>query len=73
MNCEYCQSKIFNEDRVCQRCGAPNIRKNKRDYTFGEIMMKIESEPIVEGFPGNQLMFTYRHTPRININYYEKQ
>lgn len=24
MNCEYCGSRIFDSDRVCDRCGAPN-------------------------------------------------
>lgn len=25
MQCEYCSSRIFETDRVCPRCGAPNI------------------------------------------------
>ena len=29
MNCEYCKSKIFETDRVCDRCGAPNIISTK--------------------------------------------
>lgn len=31
MNCEYCGSRVFEADRVCDRCGAPNIKTSKKE------------------------------------------
>jgi len=69
MNCSYCQSKIFEKDRVCSRCGAPNTQDNKMINTFGGLMIVLESYPIVEGVPGNPLMFTYNHTPKVKSEF----
>lgn len=43
MNCEYCGSRIFESDRVCDRCGAPNKNHfEKRQETYGEYFREIE-------------------------------
>jgi predicted amidophosphoribosyltransferase len=71
MNCQYCGSKIFEDDRTCERCGAPNLSvKFVEKDTFGEWMQMIEmfspedysysENTIVEGI-GNQLLYKYYH------------
>jgi hypothetical protein len=50
MNCSYCNSKIFETDKTCSRCGAPNITNfnvgdNDNDEgskTFGQFIAEIE-------------------------------
>ena len=43
-NCQYCNSRIFDDDRNCPSCGAPilNNKKTKEDKTFREIFKEIE-------------------------------
>jgi len=49
MQCAYCSSRIFETDRVCPRCGAPNIilftRPEKED-SYGMWLRDIESQPV---------------------------
>lgn len=65
MNCSWCQSKIFDSDRVCPMCGAPNIQIKNEIDTFGKLMMHIESDTYVGGCRENKLLFTYYHVPQI--------
>jgi hypothetical protein len=46
MNCEYCHSKIFEDDRTCPQCGAPNesfIPVKQKAICFGELCRQIEN------------------------------
>lgn len=48
MNCEYCGSRVFETDRVCDRCGAPSgVRSSsKQQDCFGDFIKLIEeNEP----------------------------
>lgn len=57
MNCEYCGSRIFDSDRVCDRCGAPNIGAYKiPDRAYG-----------VYGGVGNQQMVRYTSASVMNV------
>lgn len=43
MNCEYCGSRVFETDRVCDRCGAPNKNHfEKKQETYGEYFREVE-------------------------------
>jgi hypothetical protein len=49
MNCEYCQSKVFETDRNCPQCGAPNvsyqIEENQDTYSFSMFIHNLENQP----------------------------
>ena len=51
MNCAYCYSKIFKEDKVCSRCGAPAINIVEKDDCFiKNDKGKIKGAEIFSGF-----------------------
>jgi len=61
MKCSYCESQVFEKDRVCKRCGAPvgefkNVTittaslldRTDREDSFGQWIRQIEeTEPIL--------------------------
>jgi len=51
MNCQYCRSKIFENDRVCPQCGAPNERsivEKQKFITYGSLIKDIEAGAILD-------------------------
>ena len=50
MNCQYCHSKIFEEDRTCPQCGAPN-ENNISDTNYKSL--------VVHGGLGNALIYSF--------------
>jgi len=50
MNCAYCHSKIFEDDRTCPRCGAPNENNISGTTPRGFA---------VYGGVGNQLIYSF--------------
>ena len=60
MNCEYCGSLIFSNDRCCPKCGAPIIIKNNEYTTIG-----MNSNITVNGNSVNKLLYVYSHTSNI--------
>jgi ribosomal protein L37E len=55
MNCEYCGSQIFENDRTCTRCGAPFYRN------VSEKKHNIYITSNVRGNVNNPLSYTYTH------------
>lgn len=44
MNCKYCDTKLFENDRKCPSCGAPIKQSlDRKENTFGQFIKKIEN------------------------------
>ena len=54
MNCQYCGSKLFESDRTCPQCGAPNIRQVeiKSINKWGYFVEMLESTSPKEFYKG---------------------
>jgi len=60
MNCAHCLSKIFESDRCCPQCGAPNDGFPLKKECFGDLMRQIENQKIeMRGGINNQLLYVY--------------
>jgi predicted amidophosphoribosyltransferase len=60
MNCDHCQSKIFESDRTCPQCGAPNNNIIQKKECFGEVMCQIENGMVeVRRGIDDQLLYVY--------------
>jgi len=65
MNCQYCHNKIFEKDRFCPSCGAPNyfIEEDVETSSYGAFINMLEQTEIPSLYSEKQYFKKYIQEP----------